>query len=532
LRKETNYVKIDGHCLRELLLIPIDELLELFQKIKLDKYQIEIASRLLLEITNRITYLNDVGLGYLTLNRQSATLSGGESQRVNLATSLGSSLVGSMYILDEPSIGLHPRDTARLVKILKHLRDVGNTVIVVEHEEEVMKAADQILDIGPKAGKFGGEVVFQGPHAKLLNAKDSLTAQYLTGAVSIPIPQHRRKLNSHILIKGARENNLKNIDVKIPLNGLVCVSGVSGSGKSTLIKQIFYPALLKALGKSSNKIGEFTGLTGDIKRIEEVEMVDQNPIGRSSRSNPATYVKAFDYIRDIFAAQQLSKIRGHKAGFFSYNVPGGRCENCKGEGEITISMQFMADVRLECEECKGKRYSLEALEVEFKEKSIHDILNLSIDEAIDFFDGSVSIEQKVLDRIQPLQDLGLGYLTMGQSSSTLSGGEAQRVKLASFLTKGKSKTTPTLFIFDEPTTGLHFHDIKKLLDSFYLLLEKNNSVVIIEHNLDVIKCADYVIDLGPEAGDDGGEIVAVGTPEEIAKNEKSHTGRYLREYLK
>jgi excinuclease ABC subunit A len=531
LRKETNYVKIDGHNLSDLLIIPVDELVVLFDSLKLDRYQEEIASRLLLEIRNRLNYINEVGLGYLTLNRQSATLSGGESQRINLATSLGSSLVGSMYILDEPSIGLHPRDTQRLVKILNRLRDVGNTVIVVEHEEDIMRAANQIIDIGPKAGKFGGEIVFQGTHKQLLKAKNSLTADYLTGRVVIPVPERRRNLNSHILIKGARENNLKNIDVKIPLNGLICVSGVSGSGKSTLVKQIFHPALLKALGKSSNKIGEFDGLSGDIKRIEEVEMVDQNPIGRSSRSNPATYVKAFDFIRDLFTRQQISKVRGYKAGFFSYNVPGGRCEVCKGEGEITISMQFMADVKLECEECRGKRYTLEALEVEFKEKNINDILNMSIEDAISFFDPTDKLQKKILDRIQPLYDLGLGYLTLGQSSSTLSGGEAQRVKLASFLTKGKSKVIPTLFIFDEPTTGLHFHDIDKLIIAFNELVKRGHSVLVIEHNSDVLKCADWIIDIGPGGGKHGGNILFEGTPEDMVVCKESATGAFLKEKL-
>ncbi len=531
LRKETNHVKIGGYNLSDLLIIPVDELAPLFETIQLDRYQEEIASRLLLELKNRLSYLNDVGLGYLTLNRQSATLSGGESQRINLATSLGSSLVGSMYILDEPSIGLHPKDTQRLITILKKLRDVGNTVIVVEHEEEMMRAADQIIDIGPKAGKFGGEIVFQGNHDDLLTAKNSLTAAYLTGELTIPVPAHRRKLNSVITIKGARENNLKNITVGIPLNGLVCISGVSGSGKSTLVKQIFYPALLKSLGKSSNPIGKFDGLSGDIKRIEEVEMVDQNPIGRSSRSNPATYVKAFDYIRDLFAKQQLSKVRGFKPGFFSYNVPGGRCEECKGEGEIAISMQFMADVNLECEVCKGKRYTQEALEVEFKEKNINDILNMSIEEALSFFNAKDSTQAKILDRIQPLFNLGLGYLTLGQSSSTLSGGEAQRVKLASFLAEGKSKVTPTLFIFDEPTTGLHFHDIDKLIISFNELVKRGHSVLVIEHNSEVLKCADWIIDIGPGGGKHGGSVLFEGTPEALAECESSFTGLFLKEKL-
>jgi excinuclease ABC subunit A len=530
LRKESNHVKIDGYCLSDLILMPVKELKTSFDNLKLDKYQTEIAKRLLLEIKNRITYLNEVGLGYLTLNRQSSTLSGGESQRINLATSLGSSLVGSMYILDEPSIGLHPRDTARLVGILERLKKIGNTVIVVEHEEEVMKAADQIIDIGPRAGVFGGEVVFQGNHKDLLKSK-SITAQYLTGRLTIPVPEKRRKLTNKILVKGARENNLKNINVAIPLNGLVCISGVSGSGKSTLVKHILYPALLKALGKSSNKTGQFDGLEGDLKRLAEVEMIDQNPIGRSSRSNPATYVKAFDFIRELFAKQQLAKIRGLKAGFFSYNVPGGRCEVCKGDGEITISMQFMADVRLQCEECKGKRYTQETLEVEYNGKNISDILNLSIDDALEFFKGKGSMEQKIVERIQPLADLGLGYLTLGQSSSTLSGGEAQRIKLASFLTIGQKNPSPTLFIFDEPTTGLHFHDIDKLIIGFNELIKLGHSILVIEHNVDVLKCADWIIDIGPEGGNDGGHIVFEGTPEELIKSKNSYTAKFLKEKL-
>lgn len=529
LRKETNFVKIDDNCLSDLLLLPIDELQEKFKTIKLDKTQEEIASRLLLEIKNRLNYLNEVGLGYLNLNRQSSTLSGGESQRINLATSLGSALVGSMYILDEPSIGLHPRDTARLIGVLERLKKIGNTVIVVEHEEDVMRAADQIIDIGPKAGIFGGEIVFQGNHEKLLKAKNSLTADYLNEKIVIPIPDKRRKLNSKLKLKGMRENNLKNINLDIPLHGLVCISGVSGSGKSTIVKQILHPALLKALGKSSNKIGEFDGLEGDWKRIEEVEMVDQNPIGRSSRSNPATYVKAFDYIRDLFAQQQLSKMRGYKAGFFSYNVPGGRCETCKGEGDITISMQFMADVKLQCEECKGERYSQEALEVTYKEKTISDVLNMSVEEAIAFFNKTKGPEVKIIERIQPLFDLGLGYLTLGQPSSTMSGGEAQRVKLGSFLNQGQKKQTPTLFIFDEPTTGLHFHDIDKLIIAFQELVKLGHSILVIEHNMDVLKCADWIIDIGPEGGKKGGSILAEGTPEDLIKMKDSYTAKYLKE---
>lgn len=530
LRKETNLVKIDGHCLSDLILMPVTDLKIVFEKLKLDKYQKEIAERLLLEIKNRITYLDEVGLGYLTLNRQSGTLSGGESQRINLATSLGSSLVGSMYILDEPSIGLHPRDTARLIGILQRLKAIGNTVIVVEHEEEVMMAADQIIDIGPRAGIFGGEIVFQGKHKDLLKSK-SITAQYLTNRLQIPVPEKRRKLINKIVIKGARENNLKNIDVAIPLNGLVCITGVSGSGKSTLVKQILYPALLKALGKSSNKTGDFDGLEGDLKRLSEVELIDQNPIGRSSRSNPATYVKAFDFIRELFAKQQLAKIRGLKAGFFSYNVPGGRCEVCKGDGEITISMQFMADVQLQCEECKGKRYTPETLEVEYHGKNINDVLNLSIDEAIEFFDGKTGHEQKIVERIKPLSELGLGYLTLGQSSSTLSGGEAQRIKLASFLTIGQKNPTPTLFIFDEPTTGLHFHDIDKLIIGFNELIKLGHSILVIEHNMEVIKCADWIVDIGLEGGVNGGNVIFEGTPEDLAKDKKSYTSKYLKEKL-
>lgn len=528
LRVETNLVKIDGHNLSDLLLLPVDELAVLFNGIKLDPYQEEVSQRLLLEIKNRLKFLNDVGLGYLTLNRQAGTLSGGESQRINLATSLGSSLVGSMYILDEPSIGLHPKDTQKLVEVLIRLRNIGNTVIVVEHEEEIMRAADQIIDIGPKAGIFGGEIVFQGDHNDLLNATGSLTADYLTGRLKIEKPAYRRNLNRAIIISGARENNLKNVTVKIPLNGLVCISGVSGSGKSTLIKQIFYPALLNALGKSSNTIGAFDGLGGDLKSISEVEMVDQNPIGRSSRSNPATYVKAFDFIRELYSRQQTSKVRGNTPGYFSYNVPGGRCETCKGEGEITISMQFMADVVLQCEECKGKRYTQDALDVEFKGKNINDILNMSIEESLTFFDEKDTLQNKIIERMRPLYNLGLGYLTLGQSSSTLSGGEAQRVKLGSFLAETKSKPLPTLFIFDEPTTGLHFHDIEKLIVAFNALIKKGHSILVIEHNADVLKCADWIIDVGPGGGKHGGSVLFEGTPEDLVKSKTSFTGEFMK----
>ena len=534
LRQETNNVKIDNHNLGDLLLKPIDELLSFFSTIKLDKYQKQIAERLLKEIDNRLSYLCDVGLGYLSLNRQSGTLSGGESQRINLANSLGSSLVGSMYILDEPSIGLHPRDTDRLINILKNLKAIGNTVIVVEHEEDIMRAADQILDIGPEAGINGGEVVFFGGFKDLKKAKNSLTAKYLTKKLEIPVPLKRRQLNNKITIEGANENNLKDITVGIPLNGLVCISGVSGSGKSTLIKQIFAPALQKYLGQSSSKIGDFNKLSGDLDSIEDVEIIDQNPIGRSSRSNPATYVKAFDYIRDLFAKQQSSKIRGLKPGFFSYNVPGGRCEECKGEGEITITMQFMADVKLQCDECKGKRYKSETLEIEHKSKTIFDILNMSIEEAVTFFDSDDKTERKILERILPLNDLGLGYLKLGQSSSTLSGGEAQRIKLGSFLIKGgtsKAKVSPTLFLFDEPTTGLHFHDISKLLLAFNRLIAIGHSIVVIEHNMEVLKSADWIIDIGPEGGKLGGGVLFEGKPEDLANFKGSYTSQFLKEKL-
>lgn len=531
LRKETNNVKIDNKNLSQLLLMPIDEIAEYFKTIKLDKYQKQIAERLLKEINNRLAYLKDVGLGYLTLNRQSGSLSGGESQRINLANSLGSSLVGSMYILDEPSIGLHPRDTDRLINILKNLKAIGNTVIVVEHEEDVMKSADQILDIGPKAGINGGEVVFFGPFKDLVKANNSLTAQYLTQKLTIDVPERRRKLKNKITIENTFANNLKHITVDIPLNGLVCVSGVSGSGKSTLIKQIFAPALQKQLGLSFNPIGNYTKLSGDIESIKHIEMIDQNPIGRSSRSNPATYVKAFDYIRDLFAKQQASKIRGLKPGYFSYNVPGGRCETCKGEGEITISMQFMADVKLTCDECKGKRYKPEALEIEYKGKSIYDILEMSIEDALNFFNKNDKLEHKILTRIKPMNELGLGYLKLGQSSSTLSGGEAQRIKLASFLIEGANKNTPTLFLFDEPTTGLHFHDISKLLIAFNQLISLGHSIVVIEHNMEVLKCADWIIDLGPEGGKAGGSIVFEGTPEDLITCKTSYTGQFLKEKL-
>lgn len=531
LRVETNHVKVDDKNLSDLLLLPINELYAFFENIKLDKYQAEIAERLLKEIRNRLKYLMQVGLGYLTLNRQSGTLSGGESQRIHLANALGSSLVGSMYILDEPSIGLHPRDTAQLITVLQHLKAIGNTVIVVEHEEDIIQAADQIIDMGPMAGSLGGQVVFQGNHQDLISAKGSITADYLTGKLNIETPKTRRLLTHHIRIEGAKENNLKNITVDIPLNGFCCVTGVSGSGKSTLIKQILAPALQKQLGKSTSKIGDFTRLSGDIKMIKDIEIIDQNAIGRSSRSNPATYVKAFDYIRDLFSKQQAAKILGAKAGFFSYNVPGGRCETCKGEGEITISMQFMADVKLLCDDCKGKRYGQEALEVAFKKNNISDILEMTIDEALLFFDGLKGSEKAIRERLQPLQDLGLGYLRLGQSSSTLSGGEAQRIKLATYLMEGQRNISPTLFLFDEPTTGLHFHDIAKLLVAFNKLISIGHSIVVIEHNMDVIKTADWIIDIGPEGGDKGGNIVFAGNPEDLTTCDASYSGKYLKEKL-
>ncbi|MBV7268067.1 excinuclease ABC subunit UvrA [Winogradskyella luteola] len=527
LREEASYVKINDATITDLVDLPLNELAEFFKNLKLNKYDIKIAKRLLTEINTRLEFLSNVGLNYLTLNRKSNTLSGGESQRINLATSLGSSLVGSMYILDEPSIGLHPKDTERLIEVLKSLRDLGNTVIVVEHDEDIMKAADQIIDIGPEAGTFGGEVVASGDFKDIL-VSDTLTAKYLNGQLEIKVPEKRRTSKYHIDIVGARENNLKNIDVTFPLQMLTVVTGVSGSGKSTLVKKILFPAIQKKLTGFSDKAGQFTYLTGNHSNIQHVEFVDQNPIGRSSRSNPVTYIKAYDDIRSLFASQKLSKIRNYAAKHFSFNVDGGRCETCKGEGEVTIEMQFMADVHLTCDTCGGKRFKKEVLEVHFENKSIDDILNMTIDDAIDFFDTYK--QTKIKNKLQPLQDVGLGYVTLGQSSSTLSGGEAQRIKLATFLGKG-SKSDNALFIFDEPTTGLHFHDIQKLLKSFQALIAKGHSIIVIEHNIELIKCADYIIDLGPEGGKRGGHLVASGTPEEIASNKKSVTGVYLQEKL-
>ncbi|WP_431134854.1 excinuclease ABC subunit UvrA [Psychroserpens mesophilus] len=527
LRAEANYVKINNTTITDLVEMPLDKLVNFFEKLELNTYDTKIAERLLKEITNRLSFLSNVGLDYLTLNRKSNTLSGGESQRINLATSLGSSLVGSMYILDEPSIGLHPKDTQKLIKVLKALRDLGNTVIVVEHDEDIMQAADEIIDIGPEAGTFGGEVVATGTFKDIL-VSESLTAKYLNGQLEIEIPKQRRNSKYHVDIIGARENNLQNIDVTFPLEMLTVITGVSGSGKSTLIKKILFPALQKKLTDFGDKPGQFTELKGNFSNIKHIEFVDQNPIGRSSRSNPVTYIKAYDDIRALYAKQKLSNIRNYQAKHFSFNVDGGRCETCKGEGEVTIEMQFMADVHLTCETCNGKRFKKEVLEVSFNGKSIDDILNLTIDDAISFF--TEHDQSKIQAKLQPLQDVGLGYITLGQSSSTLSGGEAQRIKLASFLGKG-SKSDNALFIFDEPTTGLHFHDIKKLLKSFQALIEKGHSIIVVEHNIDLIKCADYIIDLGPEGGERGGKLIAQGTPEEIANNKNSITGSFLKEKL-
>jgi len=527
LRPEAGYVKINGTAIQELVELPLDKAAGFFKNLELSEYDAKVGKRLLLEINNRISFLSDVGLGYLTLNRKSNTLSGGESQRINLATSLGSSLVGSMYILDEPSIGLHPKDTERLIVVLKALRDLGNTVIVVEHDEDIMKAADQIIDIGPEAGTFGGEVVAQGTYAEILKS-DSLTAKYLNGEMEIEVPKKRRTSNNKVSITGARQNNLKNINVTFPLNVFTAVTGVSGSGKSTLVKKILYPALLREIGGYGEKPGQFSEIKGDFKTIKSIEFIDQNPIGRSSRSNPVTYIKAYDDIRNLYASQKLSDIRGYKAKHFSFNVDGGRCETCKGEGEVTIEMQFMADVHLICDACNGKRFKKEVLEVPFQGKNIDDILTMTVDDAVDFFGENML--DKISSKLQPLKNVGLGYVQLGQSSSTLSGGEAQRIKLASFLVKGTSKEK-TVFIFDEPTTGLHFHDIKKLLASFYALLDRGHTVIVVEHNLDLIKCADYIIDLGPEGGENGGQIVAEGKPEEVVKSKKSFTAGYLREKI-
>ena len=526
LRKDASYVKIAGKSIADIVLMSIEKALLFFRSIELTETERKIADRLLKEIINRLEYIDRVGLGYLTLNRLTSSLSGGEYQRIKLATSLGSALVGSMYILDEPSIGLHPRDTDRLITVLYSLRDLGNTVIVVEHEEKIMKAADQIIDIGPDAGAHGGELVFQGDLQALLEHGDTYTAKYLQGVEKISLKESSRPWKDSILIRGARENNLKNVTVKIPLGVLTVVTGVSGSGKSSLIKKVLYPALGKMLGTVIDEKGRFDKIEGDYKEITQVEFVDQNPIGKSSRSNPVTYVKAYDAIRNLYAEQGVSKQRGYKPSFFSFNVDGGRCEACQGEGTQKIEMQFMADIFLTCESCKGKRFKQEILDVQYKEKSISDVLDMTIDEALEFFEGKTAITQK----LQPLQEVGLGYIGLGQSSNTLSGGEAQRVKLASFLVKNSTKATDKiLFIFDEPTTGLHFHDIRKLLHSINALIDQGHSVIIIEHNTEVIKSADWVIDMGPEGGDKGGYITFEGTPEDLKKLEDNYTAKYLRE---
>jgi excinuclease ABC subunit A len=533
LRKDANYVKVGGKSVSELALMPLDELFDFFKNIKLTEYEKTVSKRLLIEITTRLRFLLDVGLSYLTLNRLSNSLSGGESQRINLATFLGSSLVGSMYILDEPSIGLHPRDTVRLIGVLKSLRDLGNTVIVVEHDEDIMRASDHLIDIGPLAGVHGGEVVFEGSLDELLNKEnDCLTAKYLNKKLKIAVPKSRRKWKEFIEIKGARENNLKGIDVKFPLHVLVAITGVSGSGKTSLVKTILYPSLKKIFGGYGEKTGKLDKIEGDIKSITDVEFVDQNPIGKSSRSNPVTYVKAYDDIRELYSHQQLARLRGYKPGYFSFNIAGGRCEECEGAGEVTIEMQFMADIKLVCESCKGKRFKDEVLDVVYKGKNISHILDMTVEEALVFFGSKdkATHEQRIVSKLQPLADVGLGYIKLGQPSSTLSGGEAQRIKLAYFLTKGAAES-PTLFIFDEPTTGLHFHDISKLLHSFDALLKNGHSLIVIEHNVEIIKCADWVIDLGPEGGNKGGTIVFEGTPEDIADCKASFTGSFLKKHF-
>ena len=531
LRKEAGYVKVGGKIISELVKLPITDMETYFSELKLPKKDIKVSERLLKEINSRISFLTNVGLGYLTLNRLSSTLSGGESQRINLATSLGSSLVGSLYILDEPSIGLHSRDTEQLIGVLKELQELGNTVVIVEHDEEIIKSADHVIDMGPMAGRHGGEVVFQGGHKELLKEENSLTAKYMNGIEMIQVPANRRKWNNYLELKGARENNLTGINVKFPLNIFTVVTGVSGSGKSSLVRSILYPAMNKRLHGAGEKPGKHDVLNGDLHLIDRVEFVDQNPIGKSSRSNPVTYLKAFDEIRKLYASQQASKINGYKASHFSFNIDGGRCEECQGEGEIKVEMQFMADVRLICDNCHGKRYKDEILNVTYRERSIFDILEMTINEAIEFFgEEQNSSERRIVKKLTPLQRVGLGYVKLGQSSSTLSGGESQRIKLAYFLSK-ESDDERVLFIFDEPTTGLHMHDISLLLSSLESLLEKGHTVLVIEHNLEVIKYADWIIDLGPEGGDQGGQIVYEGTPEEIPVN-GSHTGRYLISKLK
>lgn len=530
LKKEAGYIKIADKNIQDLALMPIDELKLFFNNLKLNKTEQQIAKRILADINNRLQFLADVGLGYLTLNRLSSSLSGGESQRINLATSLGSSLVGSLYILDEPSIGLHSKDTELLIKVLKQLRDLGNTVVVVEHDEDIILAADYVIDIGPLAGRLGGEVVFEGTVPQLKKSNQSLTAQYLSQEKCIPVPENRRKWNNFIEVIGARENNLKGINVKFPLNILSVITGVSGSGKSSLIKTILYPALKKHYGGYSDKSGHFDALQGDMHLLNDIEFIDQNPIGKSSRSNPVTYLKAYDEIRKLFAEQKSAKYNGFKPSHFSFNVDGGRCEACQGEGIIKVEMQFMADIYLQCEACKGKRFKDSILEINYKGKNIFDILEMTVNEATEFFKAdNGNTAKKIAQRLQPLVDVGLGYVKLGQSSNTLSGGESQRVKLASFLAKERAE--PTLFVFDEPTTGLHFHDINKLMDAFNALISRGHTLIIIEHNMEIIKCADWIIDLGPEGGKNGGEIIFEGTPEAIVKHKKSFTGKYLKEKI-
>jgi excinuclease ABC subunit A len=530
LRKDASYVKISERSINDIVLMPVDKVLDFFNKIKLNDAEAVVSKRLIIEIKNRLQFLSDVGLGYLTLNRLSNTLSGGESQRINLATALGSSLVGSMYILDEPSIGLHPRDTKRLIKVLKQLRDIGNSVIVVEHDEDIMRAADELIDIGPYAGRLGGEIVFQGSMNALIDENKSLTALYLTKKMQIEIPSERRKWKYFIEIKGARENNLKGFDVRIPLNTMTVITGVSGSGKTSLIKKILFPAIRKRFEGYGEQTGKHNTLVGDIDKISAIEMVDQNPIGKSSRSNPVTYIKAYDEIRALYAEMPLAKARAYKPGYFSFNIEGGRCEECEGDGSVKIEMQFMADIELLCESCKGKRFKEEVLDVKYKDKNISDVLEMTVEDAIAFFSdvqGKGTIEHRIITKLQTLYDVGLGYIRLGQPSSTLSGGEAQRVKLAFFLSKGVNES-PTLFIFDEPTTGLHFHDIHKLNQAFNALIKKGHSLVVVEHNPEIIKCADWLIDLGPEGGEYGGNIVFEGTPEDLLNCEKSYTGLYLK----
>jgi excinuclease ABC subunit A len=530
LKKEAMYIKVNGKSIHELVLLPVSDLSVFFDGVQLTDHELKVSKRLMIEITSRLLFLNNVGLGYLTLNRLSATLSGGESQRINLATSLGSSLVGSLYILDEPSIGLHPRDTHLLINVLQHLKKLGNTVVVVEHDEEIIRAADEIIDIGPRAGQQGGEVVFQGNFRKLEATPDSLTTQYLNGTRKIEIPTSRRSWNNAIEIVGARENNLKNLTIKIPLNILHVITGVSGSGKSSLMKKVLYPALKKIKGGYADKTGDFDLLKGEIKAISDVEFIDQNPIGKSSRSNPATYLKAYDEIRKLMADLKPAKVNGLKPAHFSFNVDGGRCDECQGEGTIKIEMQFMADIVLTCESCQGKRFKQEVLDISYRGKSIHDILQMTVNQSIEFFrESDGNTEKRIASKLQPLADVGLGYVRLGQPSSTLSGGESQRIKLASFL--ALEKTAPTLFIFDEPTTGLHFHDIQKLLKAFKALIEKGHTVLVVEHNMEIIKSADWITDLGPEGGNSGGNLVFAGKPEDLVKSGLGHTGEFLAPYL-